>query len=113
METPDALVHAGMPYLLPCLTFAPEFSARPCLSALSGALALVANGAGVDLNYRRDLLERVIDGFRLGAAQKLLKLCDPRCSGSAPGQRVDQWCVGFALICDQSRLQHYKYITYA
>ena len=66
---------------------------------------MVANGAGVDLNYRRDLLERVIDGFRRGAAQKLLKPHDLRCSGSAPEQCVDQWCVCFALICDRSRLQ--------
>ena len=99
-------------YLLPCVTFAPEFSARPCLPALSGASASVANGAGVDLRYRRDPLERVIDRFRRGAAQQLLKLRDPRCSCSALEWCVDQWCACFALICDRSRLQHSIYITY-
>ena len=89
-----------------CVTFAPEFSARPCLSALSGASASVANGAGVDLHYRCDLVERVIDAFRRVAAQKLPKLRDPRCSCSALEKRVDQWCACFALICDRSRLQH-------
>ena len=42
--------------VFPCFT-----STTVCVCALSGASASVANGAGVDLNYRRDLLVPSID----------------------------------------------------